>query len=329
MNSFGNIFKIEIFGESHGEVIGIVIDGLPAGIPLSPDEFKKDIARRQGGSTGTTSRVEEDIPEILSGVFNGFTTGAPLTIIVRNRDIDSSLYHTKRETPRPGHTDYTANVKYGGFQDYRGGGHSSGRMTVALIMAGVVAKKIISPITIDSQIISIGGVNPWHDKLANAIKEGDSLGGIIECTIAKVPAGLGDPFFDSVESVISHIVFSIPGVRGVEFGDGFRASGMRGSEHNDPIVSQNGTTSKNGSGGINGGISNGNDIVFRVAVKPTSTISAKQRSFNFQTGKVEDFKIEGRHDTCFALRTPVIIEAAAAIAIANFRKPERAPEKNR
>jgi len=318
MNSFGTIFKIAVFGESHGKVVGVVVDGAPAGLPLSPDDFGEDISRRHGGRFGTTTRIEEDKVEILSGVFNGYTTGAPLTLIVKNRDADSAVYESHSATPRPGHADYTANIKYHGFQDYRGAGHFSGRITVALIMAGVVAKKIIPSITISSQIINIGGENPWEDILTDAIKKGDSLGGIVECTINGVPAGLGEPFFDSIESVISHLIFSIPGIRGIEFGDGFKASQMRGSEHNDPIISADGTTSKNGSGGVNGGISNGNDIVFRVSIKPTPTISAKQQSFNFQREKIEEFETKGRHDACFALRTPVIIEAAAAIAITDL-----------
>jgi len=318
MNSFGNIFKVEIFGESHGKVIGVVLDGVPAGLPLSPDDFKTDMSRRQGGSFGTTSRVEDDNVEILSGVFKGYTTGAPLAMIIRNSEVDSSLYEEQKEVPRPGHADYTANVKFRGFQDYRGGGHLSGRVSAALVMAGVIAKKLIPPMVIHSEIVSIGGENQWDEKLAAAIREGDSLGGVIECTINGVPAGFGEPFFNSIESVISHMIFSIPGVRGIEFGDGFKAAQMRGSEHNDPIISANGATSKNGAGGINGGISNGNDIVFRVAIKPTSTISAKQHSLNLTSGKPEDIEFKGRHDACFALRTPVVIEAAAAVVVADI-----------
>ena len=318
MNSFGNIFKVEIFGESHGKVIGVILDGVPPGLSLSPNDFREDMAKRQGGSPGTTARVEEDRVEILSGVFDGYTTGTPLAMTIENKDVDSSVYQTQKNIPRPGHADYTANAKYHGFQDYRGAGHLSGRVTAALVMAGVVAKKIIPPFVINSKIISIGGESPWDEKLTAAIKEGDSLGGIVECSVSGVPAGFGEPFFNSIESVISHIIFSIPGVRGVEFGDGFKAAQMKGSEHNDPIISANGATSKNGSGGINGGISNGNDIVFRVAVKPTSTISAKQHSFNLQSGQMEDVEFNGRHDACFALRVPIVIEAATAIAITDI-----------
>jgi len=318
MNSFGTLFRIQLFGESHGEAIGVVIDGIPAGLPLSAEDFQKDLNRRKGGSLGTTPRVEEEQLEFLSGLFNGKTNGNPLAIVVKNRNIISSDYDLHCQIPRPGHADLTSNVKHCGFQDYRGGGHHSGRVTLALVLAGVVAKKILAPIVIDTEIIHIGGENPWNQKLKEAIEEGDSLGGLIECRIRKLSAGIGEPFFNSMESMLSHIIFSIPGIRGIEFGDGFRATEMKGSEHNDPIVSADGTTSRNGAGGINGGISNGNEIIFRTAVKPTASIAKEQESFNFKTEKNEKFNIGGRHDACFALRTPVVIEAAAAIALADL-----------
>ena len=328
MNTFGSAFKIEIFGESHGKVIGIVLDGVPAGLSISPDDFTEDMGRRHVGGQGTTARREEDRVNILSGVFNGYTTGTPLALIVYNQQADSAVYDKQVDTPRPGHADYTAKIKYGGFQDYRGGGHFSGRVTVALIMAGVVAKKMIAPVSAKSYILNVGGENPWEEKLAAAIEAGDSLGGVVECTVNGLPAGVGEPFFNSLESLISHIIFSIPGIRGIEFGDGFQVACMMGSEHNDPIISADGATSKNGSGGINGGISNGNDIVFRVAIKPTSSISASQRSYNFRSNTIEEMRTEGRHDTCFALRTPVIIEAAATIAIADLLYPASTPSIN-
>jgi len=230
----------------------------------------------------------------------------------------SSDYAQHQHTPRPGHADFTSKIKYNGCNDWRGGGHHSGRITLALVLAGVVAKKALTPMVINAEILSIGGENPWDEKLRNAMEEGDSLGGIIECRIKNVPAGIGEPFFNSVESTIAHIVFAIPGIRGIEFGDGFKAAEMKGSEHNDPIISPNGTTSKNGAGGINGGITNGNEIIFRVAVKPTSSISKEQESYNFTTNQIEKFQVIGRHDACFALRTPVVIEAAAAIALADL-----------
>jgi len=222
------------------------------------------------------------------------------------------------QPPRPGHADFVSKVKHKGFADPRGSGHHSGRVTVALVIAGVLAKKLISPVTIKANILSIGGENPWEKKLEEAISTGDSLGAIIECTAKGLPAGVGEPFFDSLESVLSHIVFAIPGIRGVEFGDGFKSSGMWGSEHNDPIISSDGKTLRNSSGGINGGISNGNDLLFRVAVKPTSSISRPQMTYDFQTNEINEIKIEGRHDTCFALRVPIVLEAATAIALANY-----------
>ena len=318
MNSYGTLFRIQLFGESHGVAIGVVIDGVPPGLPLSTEDFQNDLSRRKGGSFGTTSRVEEERIQFLSGVFDGKTTGTPLAMVVENHNTLSSDYEQIRHIPRPGHADFTSKVKYGGCNDWRGAGHHSGRVTLALVLAGVVAKRVIAPIVINSAIVAIGGENPWDDKLRSVIEEGDSIGGIIECRIKNVPAGIGEPFFDSVESTIAHLIFAIPGIRGIEFGDGFKAAGMKGSEHNDPIISPHGATSRNGAGGINGGISNGNQILFRVAVKPTSSIPKVQESYNFATGKIEKFSIGGRHDACFALRTPVVIEAASAIALSDL-----------
>lgn len=325
MNSFGNKFRISLFGESHGILIGVTVDGVPAGIPLVASDFEADLARRRSGAKGTTLRKEEDIPELVSGVCDGYTTGAPLTIVFRNNNTRSGDYSSFREIPRPGHADYTAAVKYNSFNDIRGGGHFSGRITLCLVAAGTVAKKMLKDITIEAHISELGGIpecqgkdnGGWDRVLQDAISAGDSIGGVITCTCTGVPAGLGDPFFESLESKIAHLIFSIPGTRGVEFGDGFRASAMRGSQHNDPITDKDGHTSSNGAGGINGGISNGNPIVFRTAIKPTSSISCEQRSFNFRTGEMENFSVKGRHDACIALRCPVIIEAAAAIALAD------------
>ncbi len=318
MNSFGNKLRIELFGESHGTAIGVVMDGVPAGMPLSAEDFHTDIQRRSGGKKGGTPRVEKESLEFLSGLYNGLTTGAPLTVIVRNLNTQSQDYDNLKNSPRPGHADFVAFVKHKGFADPRGGGHHSGRVTLGLVIAGVVAKKIISPIIVTSKILSIGGVNPWEEKLNLALERGDSLGGLIECTIENLPAGVGEPFFDSLESVISHIVFAIPGIRGIEFGDGFQAAQMWGSQHNDPITDIYGKTSRNGAGGINGGITNGNPVVFRVAVKPTSSISLPQQTINMESRKVEELIIRGRHDTCFALRVPVVLEAAVSIVLANL-----------
>ena len=307
---------MSVFGESHGEAIGVVVDGVKAGIPICEEDFLEDISRRKSGSKGTTPRIEADEPEILSGVFEGHTTGAPIAIIFRNTNTRSSDYEALKDIPRPGHADYTASVKWNGFNDPRGGGHFSGRLTLPLVAAGVIAKKQ-SGFSFKADLVEVGGEadkDKWPAMLKETAREGDSLGGVVECQVEGVPAGLGEPFFDSVESLISHAVFSIPGVRGVEFGDGFAASRMKGSEHNDcfPLT-------RNGAGGVNGGITNGAPIVFRVAFKPTSSIAKTQRTLNIKTGEVADLQIRGRHDTCFALRTPVIVEAVAAIVLAGLR----------
>lgn len=295
----------------------MVLDGVPAGIPLSVADFHPDLARRKSGARGTTPRIEGDLPELVSGVFEGHTTGAPLTIVFRNENTRSGDYSDFRATPRPGHADFVAQVKHNSFNDLRGGGHFSGRLTLCLVAAGVVAKKLIGKIEIEAKLIELGGEKPGQALLEAAMKEGDSIGGVIECTCRQVPIGLGEPFFESLESKIAHLAFSIPAVRGIEFGDGFRAAAMRGSQHNDCYINQAGHTRTNGAGGINGGISNGNPIIFRIAVKPTSSISAPQQTFNFMTGQIEEVIVKGRHDACIALRCPVIVEAIAAIALAN------------
>ena len=318
MNSFGRIFRISIFGESHGPGIGIIVDGCPAGIQLAEDNFNEDLIRRKSGGPGTTPRREEDIPEILSGVFNGHTTGTPITVLVRNKNVRSSDYEALKETPRPGHADFVAMKKWGGFADWRGGGHFSGRLTTSLVIAGVIAKKIIDPVRCNAKLIEAGGISDIESAIKHAIEGQDSIGGIVECRISDLPAGLGEPFFDSIESVLSHIIFSIPAIKGIEFGSGFNAAKMKGSEHNDKIISIDGKTQTNYSGGIDGGISNSNEIVFRVAVKPASSIPKEQRTMNIKTGEMVDMKIEGRHDLCIALRVPVVLEAAAAIVIADF-----------
>lgn len=320
MDSFGNKFRITIFGESHGVATGIVMDGVRPGIALAEQDFMADIDRRRSGTPGTTQRIESDLPEILSGVYNGFTTGAPLAVIFRNDNARAQDYAHLKQHPRPSHADWTARIKYEGFNDPRGGGHFSGRLTLPLVAAGVVAKKILSEnVRISARLAALGNETD-EKKFSGVIQNlnGDSIGGIVECTIDGFPAGRGEPFFDSVESVISHLVFSIPGVRGVEFGAGFGAAQMNGSQHNDPIVAVDGTTGTNNAGGINGGISNGNRIVFRLAVKPTSSIALEQNTINMESGRIEPLTIGGRHDACIALRMPVIAEAVAAIALAQF-----------
>ena len=337
MNSFGRKFRVSIFGESHGKQIGVVLDGVPAGLELSEEDLMKDILRRKSGARGTTPRIEADQPVIVSGVYEGHTTGAPLTILFSNTNTHSSDYSLFLDIPRPGHADFTAEIKYESCQDPRGGGHFSGRLTLPIVAAGVVGKMILEDSTclddfqvtgdsISARIIELGGIprpkrnnqpmpDVWKTALDEAIREGDSLGAVVECRVEGIDIGYGEPFWDSVESVISHAIFSIPGVRGIEFGDGFAAAAMKGSEHNDPI-GPDGIPMKNGSGGVNGGISNGAPIVFRVAFKPTSSIRKEQETWNFETGRMEKLVVPGRHDACFALRAPVVVEAMTAIALA-------------
>lgn len=318
MNSFGIIFRISLFGESHGTGIGVVIDGCPPGIPIKPEDFIEDLSRRRSGSRGTTNRREPDLPEILSGIYNGTTTGSPVTIFTKNSDKISQDYDDFRNIPRPGHADYVAGIKYHGFADLRGSGHFSGRITWGLVAAGVVAKSIIKPSVVRAKLISAGGDTDIESALEKAIAEQDTIGGIIECNVNDPRKALGEPFFYSVESAISHIVFSIPAIKGIEFGSGFGAASMKGSMHNDPFVDRTGRTSTNHSGGINGGITNGNEIVFRVAVKPTSSTGVTQRTFDFTKGDMTELTVKGRHDTCIALRMPVIVEAATAIVLADL-----------
>lgn len=319
MNSFGNKFRISIFGESHGESVGVTIDGCPAGLPLKAIDFLEDLERRKGGKQlGTTPRQEEDYPIFISGVFNGKTTGFPITIIFENKNTRSSDYVGQRNIPRPGHADMTANQKFGGHEDFRGGGHFSARLTTGLVAAGVIAKMLISNIDIKAEIKEIGGESDLEKGLQKAIKEKDSIGGIIECVVKGLPYGLGEPYFDSIESVLSHMIFSIPAVKGIEFGAGFSAAKMFGTEHNDSIINKEGETETNHAGGIVGGISNGNDLIFRIAIKPTSSTPKKQISYSWETDQMESFSIKGRHDLCVALRAPVIIEAVTAIVIVDF-----------
>ena len=278
MNIFGHNFRLAIWGESHGQQIGISIDGIPAGVPLSAEDFETDLARRRSGARGTTPRREPDIPQIVSGL--------------------------------------------NGFNDPRGGGHFSARLTVALTAAGVVAKKILPPgVTFDTRIAEIGGCTDpegFDEVLRAAAAEQDSVGGIIECRVQGVPLGLGQPFFDSAESMIAHLLFAVPAVKGVEFGSGFAGARMRGSENNDPFLDVEGTTATNNAGGINGGLTNGNELVVRAAVKPTPSIGREQITYNLATNRVEPLEIHGRHDVCVALRGAVVVEAAVAIALANF-----------
>ncbi len=318
MNSFGNIFRVNIFGESHGKWVGVTIDGCPAGIDLQESDLQPDLERRKAGAAGTTPRKEDDMPVFVSGVFNNKTTGAPLTIIFENNNTRSGDYEALRDTPRPGHADFVLNKKHNGFNDYRGGGHSSGRLTVALVAAGVVAKKILKGVTINASLSEAGGNTDIEAAINKAIDDQDSIGGIVSCSVKGLPVGIGEPFFNSIESVISHAVFSIPAVKGIEFGSGFNAAKMTGSEHNDALVNDEGKTLTNNAGGINGGISNGNEIYFRVAVKPTSSTPREQHTWNNKSQSIEPFTVKGRHDLCIALRVPVVVEAVTSIALADL-----------
>lgn len=324
MNRLGRIFSVQIFGESHGPMVGVVIDGCIPGISILESDFLYDLERRRStGLNGTTPRKEEDTPVILSGVFQGKTTGAPLTVAFYNKDVQSGSYELHRQIPRPGHADFTASKKFYGHNDYRGSGHFSGRLTLPLTAAGVIAKKILQTsitgkINIQADLIEAGGQKDIASAIQQAILDQDSIGGIIECKVQGLPIGLGEPFFDSIESMISHAVFSIPAVKGIAFGSGFSAATMKGSEHNDAIIDTNGKTTTNNAGGINGGLTNGNELIFHVAIKPTSSTPQEQSSINVTTGRVEDFQVKGRHDLCIALRAPVVVEAVTAIVLADF-----------
>lgn len=319
MNSFGTAFRVQIFGESHGSGVGIVVDGCPAGLPLTEEDLLSDLERRKGGKQkGTTPRQESDYPIFQSGIFNGVTTGFPISIFFENKNTRSADYEKQRSIPRPGHADWVAHQKFGGFEDFRGGGHFSARLTTGLVAAGAIAKKLMPWVKIEALITEIGGEKDPEVGLQRGIDAKDSVGGIVECRVNGLPIGLGEPYFDSMESSLSHILFAIPAVRGVEFGTGFAAARMFGSEHNDSIADASGKTVTNHAGGIVGGISNGNELVFRIAIKPTSSTPKEQVSLNWDTNEMESFSVKGRHDLCVALRAPVIVEAATAIVLADF-----------
>lgn len=320
-NSFGNNFKIEIYGGSHTESLGVIISGVPAGIPLTEADFEADLSRRRSGAKGTTPRKEGDVPHIVSGVADGVTTGEKLEVVFYNENTRSGDYDRLRNHPRPSHADLTARHKYGDGFDLRGGGIFSGRMTLLLVAAGVVAKKVAKA-EYTSRITELGGCTDstkFDEVVAAAQRDGDSVGGIIECTVTGAGRDLGEPFFDSVESIAAHLLFSVPAVKGVEFGSGFAGVTLRGSERNDRIVDAEGRTATNHEGGINGGITNGNPIVVRVAIKPTPSIAQPQDTFNFISQSVEPLTIGGRHDACIVLRASVVIEAVMAIALAELK----------
>ncbi len=336
MNVLGRMLRVTLFGESHGDAVGVVVDGCPAGLPVEDSIFDIDMRRRRGEGRWTTPRGEPDIVRVRSGV----------TLVIANERARSASYEKLLHTPRPGHADRTAQVKYGGYNDHRGGGEFSGRMTAPLVAAGVLAKSLIASggigidigigisISIAARVAEIGGIavesfssteiegvtddSAIQSVLEEARKARDSLGGVVVCRVEGVPAGVGEPFFDGVEAALAHALFSIPGAKGVSFGAGFRAARMRGSVYNDAILDAEGTTETNHSGGINGGVSNGNPLVVRVAFRPPSSIARPQRTVDLRTGEPTTVSVEGDHDVCFALRTPVIVEALTAVTLADL-----------
>ncbi|MGN0522220.1 MAG: chorismate synthase [Eubacterium sp.] len=348
---FGNNIKLSIFGESHGIAIGCVIDGLPAGVKLDMEKIYKDMARRAPGKDKfSTPRLEKDIPNIISGVLDDVTTGAPLAMIIENTNTRSGDYSNLMTVPRPSHSDYPAYVKYNGFNDIRGGGHFSGRLTAPLVFAGAVAKQILDEkgITVGAHISKIGAVNDesfdknnikkelleelssknfstisneaeekMREEIEKARLECDSIGGEIECAAIGLPVGIGANIFSTVESQLSSILFAIPAVKGVEFGAGFDFADMRGSQANDPYVVENGRIAlkSNNNGGVLGGMSTGAPIVLRVAVKPTASIAKPQQSVNLQTMENETLVVKGRHDPCIVPRAVAVVEAAVAFGL--------------
>ena len=349
-NSLGKLFTITSFGESHGRCIGIIIDGCPAGLAITEEALQRELDKRKPGiGVMVTKRAEEDKVEVLSGIFNGATTGAPVCLLIWNKDIDSSEYEKARFLPRPGHADYTAFMKYGGFNDFRGGGRFSGRITASLVMAGALAKKLLNLVGIEvlAHTIAIGGINATprtfeeiREKvdrnpvrcadpeaaeemvrvIEKAKEDGDSVGGIIEGVALNVPVGLGEPVFDNLDGDLAKALFAIPAVKGVEFGSGFSAAVKRGSENNDLFIIRDNkiVTTTNNAGGILGGISNGMPIVVRVAVKPTSSIAKSQETVNMRSMEGTSLTIKGRHDACIVPRAVVVVEAMIAVTLCDF-----------
>ena len=329
MNSYGTLFKVTLYGESHQEAIGAIVDGVPAGIKIDDELITSDLMKRQPGAVGTTPRKEKDEFKILSGVFNGYATGSPIHIMIENQNIQSKDYEHLKNQPRPGHADFVAGVKYNGFQDYRGGGRFSGRLTAALTAAGSIAKMIV-PFQFENKLIQVGALKDmeWLDQyLSEVSKAGDSVGGIIEVKVSGIPVGLGEPFFNKLDSEIGKMMFSIPAVKGVEIGKGFAGIEMMGSKFNDEILDARGKTKTNHSGGVSGGISNGNDLIVKVFIKPTSSIQKEQETYNYTTNSVEKLEIGGRHDVCIARRAGIVVENALAIVIADLYLINKAYQK--
>lgn len=332
-SEFGKNIRVSIFGESHGAAIGVSIDGMPAGVSVDMERLQHFLDRRAPGrSRFTTARREEDRPEFLCGIRGGVTCGTPITAIIRNCDTRSGDYSQMENIPRPGHADYAARMRYGGNEDCRGGGHFSGRLTAPLCVAGGIFLQALEAegITVRARILEIGGnTEDPRGEIEKAMAEKDSVGGIIECVVNGMPPGIGDPIYDGLENRISLAVFGIPAVKGIEFGRGFEAARLRGSENNDAFYFDGGTikTRTNNHGGILGGISSGMPIVFRVAIKPTPSIGKEQDSIRYDTGENVKMTVQGRHDPCIVPRAVPCVEAAAAMAIYDLMAGEIRPER--
>lgn len=319
MNTLGKLFCLQLYGESHGAQVGVLIDGCPAGLPLKEADFASDLARRKPKGAAGTPRREADRPQLLSGLFKGRTTGAPLLIAFANTDLRSSDYAAVRRQPRPGHADWIAQQKYGEYADYRGGGHFSGRLTLPLVAAGVLAKKLLPEAARPQATLQKVGGEPNIEKgLARALAAQDSVGGIILCQSEQLPPGLGEPFFDTLEGLLARAIFAIPAIKGIAFGNGFAAADRLGSENNDAFIDAQGRTATNHAGGVTAGLSNGNPLSFQVAVKPTASTPALQHSFDTKAKAIRPLAVKGRHDLCIALRVPVVVEALTACVLADL-----------
>lgn len=320
MNSIGNKFKITLYGESHQEAIGIIVDGVTPGTKIDRQKIIDDLSKRRPGAIGTTPRIEEDNFKITSGVLDGIATGSPIHITIPNENTQSKDYEHLKSQPRPGHADFVAMRKYRGFHDYRGGGRFSGRLTAPIVAAGAIAKMLV-PMSFHHELIQVGTCKDpsQFDVYLKSIQEqGDSVGGIIKITVSNMPIGLGEPMFGKLDANITHMLMSMPAVKLVTFGDTLSLLESQGSQYNDVIIDVNGKTETNHSGGVTGGISNGNDLIIYVFIKPTSSISMKQSTFNFNTQQVDEMEIGGRHDVCIARRAGIVMENATAIVITDL-----------
>ncbi|HZH87788.1 MAG TPA: chorismate synthase [Chitinophagaceae bacterium] len=324
MNTLGKQLKLHIYGASHGPEVGVLLEGVPAGILITFDDFQEAIARRQPTMRGSTPRKEKDRILIRSGLKSGLTTGAPILLSILNENIRSADYENQRAIPRPGHADWGAHVKYKGYEDYRGGGMFSARLTVGIVAAGVVAEKVIKhylkwdAYQVSSKILQVGKYEDVEKGLEAAIAAKDSVGGKIQITIDGIPTGIGEPYFYGLDAALGQAIFSVPAVKGLEFGAGFDSLNMYGSEHNDAIIDATGATATQNAGGVVGGLSNGNPLQFQVVVKPTSSTPQVQNSYNWEEKKSMEFSIKGRHDLCVALRAPVILESITSWVLADL-----------